>query len=61
MEQLSEDVSTGSMSNFEYLLVSAIIKYSYPDVEYWTDVDMIDPDIIAKYFHAIHNITSQKF
>ena len=58
MEQVSEDMSTGSMSNFEYLLISAIIQYSYPDVKDWTDVDLIDPDFIAQNFDAIRNITN---
>ena len=57
MEHLSEDVTTGSISAFEYLLISAILQYAYPHLEDWTDVDMIDPDIIAKYFHAIRNMT----
>ena len=47
MENVSEDVSTGSMSNFEYLLISAIIQYAYRDVEDWTDIDLIDPDFIT--------------
>ena len=32
MEQVSEEVSTGGMSDFEYLLISAI-QHTYPDVE----------------------------
>ena len=33
------EVTTVSMSNFEYLLISAIIHYSYPEAEDWTDID----------------------
>lgn len=58
MEQVSEDMSTGNMSNFEYLLISAIIQYSYPDVQDWTDVELIDPDFIARNFDAVRNITN---
>ena len=56
MEKVSEDVSTGSMSNFEYLLISAIIQYAYRDVEDWTDIDLIDPDFITYNFDTIRNI-----
>ena len=58
MEQVSENVSTGSTSNFEYLLISAIIQYAYSDVEDWTDVDLIDPDFIAKNFDIVQKIAN---
>ena len=58
MEQVSEDVSTGSMSTFEYLLISAIIQYAYPDVEDWRDVDLIDPDFLTKNFDMIRKIAN---
>ena len=57
MDEVSEEVSTGSMSNFEYLLISAIIHFSYPKIEDWTDVGSIETDFIAKHFEAIRNIT----
>ena len=41
------------MSNFEYVLFSAIIHYSYPEAEDWTDVDT---DVIVKTFEAIRYI-----
>ena len=50
-------MTTGSMSDFEYLLVSAIIHYSYPEAEDWTDVDSFNIHIIVKSFEAIRNIT----
>ena len=57
MEEVSEEMSTGSMSNFEYLLISAIIHCRYPDTEDWTDVDSLNIDDIVKSFEAIGNIT----
>lgn len=57
MEEVSEEVTTGSMNNFEYLLISAIIQHSYPDTEDWTDVERFDTNVIIKSFEAIKNIT----
>ena len=57
MEEVSEEVGTGSMSKFEYILISAIIHYSYPDIEDWTDIGSIETNFIAKCFEAIRNIT----
>ena len=54
----SEDVSTGSMSNLECLLISTITQYAYPDVEDWTDVDLIDADFVAKNFDTIRKIAN---
>ena len=54
----SENVSTGSMSNLECLLISTIIQYAYPDVEDWTDVDLIDADFVAKNFDTIQKIAN---
>ena len=47
MEEVAEEVTTGSMSNFEYLLVSAIVHHSYRDTEDWTDVQSFDIDVIT--------------
>ena len=58
MQQVSEDVSTGSMSNFEYLLISAMIQHAYQDVEDWTDVNLIDPDFISYNFDSVRNIAT---
>lgn len=44
------------MSNFEYLLISAIIHHSYPEADDWTDVDSFNPHTIAKTFEAVRNI-----
>lgn len=44
------------MSNFEYLLVSAIVHHSYHDTEDWTDVQSFDIDVITEYFESIRNI-----
>ena len=56
MEQSSDDISVGSMSNLEYLLISAIIQHSYPDVQDWTDVQLVDQHFIAQNFDAVRNI-----
>lgn len=58
MQQVSEDVSTESMSNFEYLLISAMIQYDSQDVEDWTDVNLIDPDFISYNFDSVRNIAT---
>ena len=50
-------MTTGSMSDFEYLLVSAFIHYSYPEAEDWTDVDSFNTHSIVKSFEAIRNTT----
>ena len=56
MGEVAEEVTTGSMSNFEYLLVSAIVHHSYRDTEDWTDVQSFDIDVITEYFESIRNI-----
>lgn len=56
MNETSEEMTTGTMSDFEYLLISAIIHYSYPEAEDWTDVDSFNTHIIVKTFEAIRNI-----
>ena len=58
MDRVSQEVSTGSMSNLEYLLISAIVQYAYSDIEDWTDIDKIDPGFITKNFDAILNIAA---
>lgn len=52
MEEVSEEVTTGSMSNFEYLLISAIIQQIYPNMEDWLDNESFDIVTIAEYFEA---------
>ena len=49
-------MTTGSLSKFEYLLISAIIHHLYPEAEDWTDVDSFNVHTIAKTFEAIRNI-----
>ena len=56
MDEISEETTTGSMSDFEYLLISTTIHYSYPEAEDWTDVDSFNTHIIVKTFEAIRNI-----
>ena len=56
MDNVSDEMTTGSMSNFEYLLISAIIHHSYPEAEDWTDVDSFNSQTIAKTFEAIRNV-----
>ena len=55
MNETSEEMTTGTVSDFEYLLISAIIHYSYPEAEDWTDVDSFNTHIIVKTFEAIRN------
>ena len=38
-----------------YLLISAIIHYSYPEAEDWTDVENFNTDVIAITFEAARN------
>ena len=38
-----------------YLLISAIIHYSYPEAEDWTDVENFNTDVIAKTFEGVRN------
>ena len=57
MEEVVEEVTIGSMSDFEYLLISAIVHHSYPDTEDWTDVQSFDIDVIIRSFESIRNIT----
>ena len=56
MDEVSDEMTTGSLSKFEYLLISAIIHHLYPEAEDWTDVDSFNVHTIAKTFEAIRNI-----
>lgn len=58
MEQVSEELTTGGMSDLEYLLISAIIQHAYPDVEDWTDIQGMDSDTVAKFFDAAQDVIS---
>ena len=57
MDEISEEMTTGSMGNFKYLLISAIVHHLYPETEDWTDVDSFNTNTILKSFEAIRNIT----
>ena len=53
MQDVGESIHTqGSLSQFEYLLISAIIRYSRPDVQDWEDIKNIDPLLIANNYSA---------
>ena len=44
MQDVGESMNAqGSLSRFEYLLTSAIIQYSHPDIQDWEDIKNVDP------------------
>ena len=56
MQDVGEGINTqGSPSQFEYLLIGAIIQYSHPDIQDWEDIknNNIDPLFIANNYNAV--------
>ena len=54
MQDIGESINTqGSLSQFKYLLISAIIQYSHPDIQDWEDIKNIDPLFIANNYNAV--------
>ena len=54
MQDVGESMNArGSLSRFEYLLTSAIIQYSHPDIQDWEDIKNVDPLFIANNYNAV--------
>lgn len=53
MHDVGESIHTqGSLSHFEFFLISAIIQYSHSDVQNWEDVKNVDLLFIANNYSA---------
>ena len=56
MRGIGETVTEGSLSQFEYLLISAIIQNCHADIQDWDDIERIDPHFVGKNFRAVKSL-----